>query len=246
MPDPVELLVTPERVDLVADQLFGIGANAVSEELTTVDGIEVVRLVADPDPALLAASGLEWCPHRPEPSTPPSPRTVLDVGDVSVAIDATAAFGSGSHPTTRLCAQLVPDVVREGCRVLDVGSGSGVLGVAAAMLGATSVVSIDIDPAAVAATSSTASLNGVGENVRVSDTPLAEVDGRFDVVFANLLIPVIEELGVDLERRLAPGGRLVIGGVLVHQVDRAVEAVATLHVERTVELGDWVTLLMVR
>lgn len=244
MPDPVELLVAPELADVVADQLFVLGANAVSEEMVRSDGVELVRLVADPDPTLLAASDLDWQPHEPSPSTAPPPVTMLDIGGTSVEIDALGAFGSGSHPTTLLCAELVPDLVSEGDRVLDVGSGSGVLGVAAAVLGADAVIAVDIDAAAVDATARTAMLNGVADRVVASQTPIEEVDGRYDVVFANLLIPVIEELGPELARHTAPLGRLVLSGVLVGQVDRAVAAVAPMQPERIGERDGWAVVVL--
>ena len=248
----VAVPVDGPTADVVADELFGLGASAVSE----LDDGTGVALVADL-PA--RAAGLLDRPHRvlePErdwsdgwqahagtvrvgrlavrPSwvapdgVPPEgvePGVVAagagrGAGAVEVVLDAAEAFGSGSHPTTRLCLAQVERLVRPGDRVLDVGSGTGVLGVAALLLGAGRLTAVDIDPAAVRATAGTARLNGVGDRTQASTTPLEQVRDRFDLVLANLLIPAIELLGTDLARVVAPGGHLVVSGVLAGQVDR--------------------------
>ena len=157
-----------------------------------------------------------------------------DAGRVEIVLDATHAFGSGSHPTTRPRLEVLEGLGAElaGARVLDVGSGTGVLGVAALVLGAGSLVAVDVDPAAVAATGRTAELNGVSDRaVEVSSRPVAEVTadhGPFDVVLANLLIPIIETLGPELAAPY-PGGHLVLSGLLADpslgQADRALAAV---------------------
>lgn len=255
----IAVAVTDEAdAELVADHLFVLGASAVSD---TLDG---AALVADLPAAAVAginrahrvldvpddhASG--WQEHavpvragerivvRPAWVDPgDEPAGAVDPVDVVVVVDAGAAFGSGSHPTTRLCLAEVEDLVRPGDRVLDVGSGSGVLGVAALLLGAASVVAVDVDPAAVTATRSTAGLNGVAGALVASATPLAEVPGTFDVVVANLLIPIIEDLGPDLASRTAGRGTLVVSGLLVGQVDRTVAAIG-LPVQRVRTDGDW-------
>jgi ribosomal protein L11 methyltransferase len=252
----------PQDAELLADRLFALGATAVSEE--AVDG--GVRLVAD-----LEAQGIDqlegtgvrvqvlerqdvwthgWREHArswrcgqhlvlrpawldPEPLGP---------GDVEVVVEPGAAFGSGSHPTTRLCLAAVEQLVRPGCTVLDVGSGSGVLGVAAALLGAGRVDAIDVDPDAVRATREVALMNGVGDRVAVSSRPLAQVEGSYDVVLANLLVPIVEDLGPDLVASLAPGGTLVLSGLLVHHEQRALAAVAPLVLARRDELDGWLAL----
>ncbi|MCC6185140.1 MAG: 50S ribosomal protein L11 methyltransferase [Microthrixaceae bacterium] len=242
--------------DLVADRLFSLGASAVSE--TRVDDGTRVRLVADlPAAAVdsLLAAGLDvellevdptwagrWQDHavaslagrrlrvRPEwvASTPVAER-------VDVVVDAATSFGSGSHPTTCLCLAALDDLVRSDDRVLDVGCGTGVLGVAALLLGAASLVALDIAPQAVAATARTAELNGVDDRlIEVSTRPLPEVTagaGPFDLVLANLLIPIVEDLGGDLARAVAPGGHLVVGGLLADgdHVGRAIAATSGLN-----------------
>lgn len=133
---------------------------------------------------------------------------------VAMRLDAGRAFGSGSHPTTRLMLCAVDRLVGPGMAVLDVGCGSGVLAVAAAALDASPVVAIDVDPAAVVATRANAEANGLAAVVSVSLDPLSAVEGQFDVVLANLLASTIAALAGDLTNRLAPAGRLVLSGLL--------------------------------
>jgi len=163
---------------------------------------------------------------------------------IELVVDPGDAFGSGSHPTTRLCLEAMAALVRGGDQVLDVGCGSGILAVAALRLGAAGAVGIDIDPAAVEASTAVAGANGVADRLRVSVRPLVEVDGRFDLVLANLLIPVIEELGTDLAARVAPGGALVASGLLPAQRDRAIAALVPLVVRRELVDGDWLVLVL--
>lgn len=238
MNTPVEVQVDAAEVaagavELVADALFTAGASAVAEH-PGPDGSVV--LVADPDPEHLAASGLEWRPHRPEHPSAGADTHVVQVRGRELMIDADGAFGHGAHPSTRGCLQLMEQVIRSGSRVLDVGSGSGVLSVAAAALGAVEVVAIDIDPDAVEATRRTVGLNGFTDVVHVAGTPLAAVEGTFDVVVANLLIPVVEELGALIAARVRAGGHAVLSGVLDIQADRATAALAPLEVLERITL----------
>lgn len=142
-----------------------------------------------------------------------------DRRDITILLDPGRAFGSGSHPTTRLVLALIEEELHAGARVLDVGAGSGVLSVAAALLGAAGVVALDVEAAAVEATRANATANGVAELIEVSDRPLAEVAGRFDVVLANVGVRVITELAPDLSAHVAHGGALVLSGLLADQVD---------------------------
>lgn len=253
------MTVPASEAELVADHLFALGASAVSERPGD-DGDAV--LVADVDPALLAGSGLvfrvldqdpawstawhdtarAWtCGDRLEvrPVWVERPADA-DPDRIQVLLDPGATFGSGSHPTTRLCLVALEPLAPGSAMVLDVGCGTGVLGVAALALGAGALVAIDIDPDAVAATRRAVDLNGVAGRATVEPTPLAGVAGRFDLVLANLLLPVLEELGPELVAHLAPEGTLVISGLLEDQLDRATQALAPLEVVATLHDGDWV------
>jgi ribosomal protein L11 methyltransferase len=165
------------------------------------------------DPAWLDRSSPTASGARPDTADPDiAPDTAPDT--VTIRLDPGRAFGSGSHPTTRLMLRAVDGLVVPGMAVLDVGCGSGVLAVAAAALGASPVIAVDIDAAARSATVANAEANGVAGSVSASLDPLSSVDGSFDVVLANLLASTIETLAVDLTSRLAPTGRLVLCGLL--------------------------------
>jgi ribosomal protein L11 methyltransferase len=158
--------------------------------------------------------------------------------DVVVHLDPGRAFGSGAHVTTRLCLAELEARVRLGDDVLDVGCGSGVLAVAAASLGSRPVVAVDVDEDAVRATAEVAAANGLDGVVGVSRTPVGDLSGTHELVLANLLLPVVVDLAADLVRLTAPGGRLVVSGLLDNQVQRAVAELG-LPVERTTRLDGW-------
>jgi ribosomal protein L11 methyltransferase len=128
-------------------------------------------------------------------------------------------FGTGTHETTQLCLQALTALAprgRPGFSLLDFGSGSGILGIAAAALGAT-VVAVEIDPAAVAHAADNARANGVLERIRVAAT-LADAPGPFDLVVANILRGVLLELAAELAARRAPDGALVLSGLVATDV----------------------------
>lgn len=139
---------------------------------------------------------------------------IVRPGDVVVRLDPQRAFGSGSHPSTRLCLATIEDLVVPATSVLDIGCGSGVLAVAAALLGAAPVVAVDVDPVAVAATLDNAAANGMARRVAASTTPVAALDGSFAVVVANIGATTLVELAGDIVARLAPGGTLVLAALL--------------------------------
>ncbi len=148
-----------------------------------------------------------------------APDLVAPGQTVQLLMEPGDAFGAGTHVTTRLCLEAVSDLISAGNSVLDFGCGTGVLGVASALLGATRVAALDIDPEAVRVTEDVARLNGVASIVSTSDDSLDSLDGQFDVVFANVLIGVIEEFAEALLRRLSRSGIIVISGILDPSVD---------------------------
>lgn len=133
---------------------------------------------------------------------------------ITIEMDPGLAFGTGSHPTTRLCLEWLDTNLRSGAGVIDYGCGSGILGIAAARLGARGVVAIDIDPQALAATRDNAQRNGVSIDVRAAGSALPEPS---DVVLANILSNPLKLLAPMLSSLVAPGGSLVLSGVLVRQ-----------------------------
>ena len=175
-------------------------------------------------------------------------------GDVVIELEPGMAFGTGMHPTTRLCVAALEARVQPGTSLLDVGTGSGVLAVLAAKLGADPVIATDIDPLAVDATRDNAERNGLAPeaiDVSLGSVPSGR-DGAFDLIVANILARVLIKLfdgafdNVPLAQPLAPGGTMILSGILDEQAQSVVEAAARhglSHVE-TLREEDWVALVM--
>jgi ribosomal protein L11 methyltransferase len=147
---------------------------------------------------------------------------------VVIRMDPGMAFGTGTHPTTQLCLELVEDWVVPGEPVIDVGCGSGILSVAAIKLGASHALAVDIDRQAVPVTQENAETNGVAGKIEPGHGSVTEVlDGKFSItkaplVLANILAPIIVRLfGDGLADLVAPGGRLVLSGILDTQWEDA-------------------------
>jgi ribosomal protein L11 methyltransferase len=181
-----------------------------------------------------------WRRHRAAPD------------DVVLALDPGMAFGTGLHPTTRLCLAAIEGLAEDDRigrrRVLDVGCGSGILAIAAARLGADRVMGVDTDPIAVEATIANARRNRVSRRVRARLGTLPTSAGPFDVVLANLIASLLIALAPALRDELIRGGILVASGIFV---DREAEvrkafAAATLTVRDRTSEGDWVALEAVR
>ena len=165
--------------------------------------------------------------------------------EVVVELDPGMAFGTGTHPTTQMCLLALEDAVYPGARVLDLGTGSGILAIAAAKLGAGRVLALDTDPQAVTVARENVHRNGVADRVRVARGSLAQAVGRFDVVAVNILAGVLVEMAEGgLARRLAPEGRLVAAGLLVGQEEEVRDAFerAGLTVIGRRQMDDWVAL----
>ena len=177
-----------------------------------------------------------WRRHRSEP------------GDVVLALDPGMAFGTGLHPTTRLCLALVEDLADRGllagARVLDVGCGSGILAIAAARLGAASVLGVDPDPIAIESTTANARRNRLARRVRARQASIPSGNRPFDIVLANLVASLLVELAPRLRDELVPGGTIVASGIFVDREDevgRAFESAGLRVTGRGAE-GDWVAL----
>ncbi|MBV2235996.1 MAG: 50S ribosomal protein L11 methyltransferase [Sterolibacterium sp.] len=153
----------------------------------------------------------------------PSWHDAPDPAAVNLVLDPGMAFGTGSHPTTRLCLEWLCDELQTGQRVLDYGCGSGILAIAAARLGAGAVLGVDIDDNALTAARDNAAINQVALALRHSREPLEET---FDCVLANILTNPLCVLAPLLTARLAPGGRLVLSGVLESQTGQVIAAYA--------------------
>jgi ribosomal protein L11 methyltransferase len=181
-----------------------------------------------------------WRDHVPAPD------------DVVLDLDPGMAFGTGLHPTTRLCLAGVEKMadrgLAAGARVLDVGCGSGILAIAAAKLGAASVLGVDTDPIAVEATIANAARNGLADQVAARAGSLPSGEPGFDLVLANLIASVLIALAAPLRDELRPGGTLLASGIFEDReadVRAAFGSVGLTVKERTVE-GEWVALEVLR
>jgi ribosomal protein L11 methyltransferase len=171
-----------------------------------------------------------------------------DPEDILIKLDPGMAFGTGLHPTTRMCLEVVEERVRSGMAVLDIGTGSGILAIAAALLGADSILALDIDDVAVQAAHHNCALNHVADAIIVRRGSLAELDSRrqWDLIFANILAPVLlEMLAGGMTTNLAPGGSIVLSGIIEDQAGEVREALDAqgLIVLEMRQIRDWVALV---
>ncbi|WP_418648229.1 50S ribosomal protein L11 methyltransferase [Thauera butanivorans] len=151
----------------------------------------------------------------------PSWHAAPDDNAINIELDPGMAFGTGSHPTTRLCLEWLCDTVTPGCSLLDYGCGSGILAIAAAKLGAAEVLGIDIDEKAVDAARDNAERNAAAIRLQHSGVPLGDT---FDLVVANILTNPLCVLAPAIAARVAPGGRVALSGVLETQAGQVIEA----------------------
>ena len=181
-----------------------------------------------------------WRRHRRSP------------GDVVLSLDPGMAFGTGLHPTTRLCLVAVEQLADRGlvdrARILDMGCGSGILAIAALKLGAATALGLDTDPIAIEATLANVRRNRQVRRVRARVGSLPSGEPAFDVVLANLIAGLLVPLAAALHDELRPGGRLLASGIFIDRegdVRAAFEAAGLTVVGRSDE-GDWVALEAVR
>lgn len=200
-----------------------------------------------------------WRRHRRRPE------------DVVLSLDPGMAFGTGLHPTTRLCLAALETLADEGllgsgagrgngpgaasgagrggiARVIDVGCGSGILAIAAGKLGAGELLGLDTDPIAVESTIANARLNGLTRRIRVRRGSLPSREGPFDLVLANLIASLLVQLAVPLRDEMAPGGRLLASGIFRDREDdvRTAFEAAGLRLGRRWAEEDWVALEAIR
>ena len=166
-------------------------------------------------------------------------------GDIKIALDPGMAFGSGAHPTTQLCLEALERLIEPAQDVLDLGSGSGILAIAAAKLGAGKVLALDIDPIAARVTAENARANGVGDKISAECGSLASVLGgarRFDLATVNILARVILQLTEQgLGEIVRPGGFAIFSGIIDTQSGKVEAALrrAGLKPYARHQQGDW-------
>ena len=177
-----------------------------------------------------------WRRHRAAP------------GDVVLALDPGMAFGTGLHPTTRLCLEALEAVADRGLlpetRVLDVGCGSGILSIAAVRLGAASALGLDIDPIAIESTTANAERNRLAARISARVGSLPSGEAPFEIVLANLIASVLVALARELAGELAPAGRLIASGIFRDRESEVREAFgdAGLTITERWASEDWVAL----
>lgn len=256
------LALAPDDVEVAQDWLWGLGAIAIEERPapTHGDAITVIAGFDDDDTALAARSviGERWPTRFEQPPDESEWRDVwlqhlgpVDVGPLvihppwhppsdstalAISIDPGRAFGSGQHPSTQLAVLALAEVLRSGDRVIDVGCGTGVLSIASISLGAKRALGIDLDHDIIEVAQANADANGIGDQIKVTTTPLHNVQRPADVVAVNItchsLVPLIPRI-IELADR-----DVVVSGLLTDQ-QSILEAAFGATAIKTWTQGDW-------
>jgi ribosomal protein L11 methyltransferase len=180
-------------------------------------GVQVQALRAVPDADWVRVTQSQFAPVEITPTfwIVPSWHQAPPAAERTIRLDPGLAFGTGTHPTTRMCLRWLARQAQAWPRVLDYGCGSGILAIGAALHGARTVDAVDIDAAAVEATRANAQANGVTLRAGLPDA----ANGAYDLVLANILAQPLKLLAPLLCARLAPGASLVLAGILERQAD---------------------------
>ena len=260
----VSVVVPSARVEIASAQLFELGCCGVVEE----DVSDGVRLIAyfevGKNEAEIGQALMPWeCRFEQVPDTDwtlawrsffrpvyPTPRMAIcppwdrvpdPPGGFTIAIDPQMAFGTGHHETTRLALLGLEKKIMPGDRVLDVGTGSGILSIAAVKLGASEVMAVDIEAAAIENARANCVLNGVDAQVVLGQCSVEGVSGIFDVVVANMISGILFPIIPELAKRLHPEGCAILGGILDREREAfcAVLDEANLVLDEMLEDGEW-------
>jgi ribosomal protein L11 methyltransferase len=182
-------------------------------------------------------------------------RGTVPLNRIGIEIEAALAFGTGHHGTTRGCLFALDHICKMSgqapARILDVGTGTGVLAIAASRALRQGVLAIDIDLSSVRVARDNARLNRAGNFVTFMHAdgvtaPAIRAHAPFDLVFANILLKPLQRLAAPIRRVLAPGGRIILSGILNAQANAALAAYRPLALERRIELDGWTTLVLRR
>ena len=162
-------------------------------------------------------------------------------GDIELKLDPGMAFGTGLHPTTQMVMIGIEQYMQPGYRVLDLGCGSGILAIAAAKMGAASVLALDTDGVAVRVASENVAVNGAADTVTVERGTLPETRGPFDFILANIIASVLAELATHLYYACKPGAILIGSGIIDERIGMVRDAFAAAGFEPISEQqqGDW-------
>jgi ribosomal protein L11 methyltransferase len=217
-----------DQAIIVAEAAAAIGLEQVPAYVT--------RAVADADWVRLTQSQFEPIHIGKNIWVVPSWHEAPDPSGLILEVDPGLAFGTGSHPTTRLCMEWLEAHPAQGQTVLDYGCGSGILAMVAKKLGALGVTGVDIDPQAIESAGLNAERNNCEIDFYVPDDFVASRhgDSRFDIVVANILSSPLKLMAPMLSGRVAPGGSLILSGVLARQAEEVAAAYAPF-----IKLGVW-------
>ncbi|MBB1603892.1 50S ribosomal protein L11 methyltransferase [Variovorax sp. UMC13] len=225
MPPPKDGWQRSRVIALFADEALARGAAAVLAAQDFFEGCETIGVAEVPEQDWVRLTQSQFAPVEitPEfwivPTWHEPPAQARQV----IRLDPGLAFGTGTHPTTRMCLRWIATAQRTAsARVLDYGCGSGILAIGAAKFGAASVDAVDIDPAAVEATRLNADANAVQLQSGLPDA----ASGRYEVVLANILATPLKVLAPLLCAHVQPGGSLVLAGILERQADELKQAYA--------------------
>ena len=252
------------KVEIVSAQLFELGCCGVMEEDIS-DGVrltayfETMQNEAEIRQALVTyecrfeqVPDTDWTlawrsffrPVYPTPRMaicPPWDRVPDPPGGFTIAIDPQMAFGTGHHETTRLALLGLEKKIISGDRVLDVGTGSGILSIAAVKLGAVEVMAVDIEAAAIENARANCALNGVDAKVVLKQGSVQAMSGVFDVVVANIISSILLPMVPELTKRLHSEGCAILGGILEREREAFCAALdrANLVLDEMLEDGEW-------
>jgi ribosomal protein L11 methyltransferase len=224
MPPPKEGWQRSRVIALFATEAAARDASRLLEVQDFFGGCKLLGVAAVPDQDWVRLTQSQFAPVEITPEfwivptwhEPPAQARQI------IRLDPGLAFGTGTHPTTRMCLRWIARHAMKGQRVLDYGCGSGILAIGAARFGAAHIDAVDIDPAAVQSTLDNASANGVQLNAGLPD----KADGRYGTVLANILATPLKVLAPLLCSHVAPDGSLVLAGILERQADELKTAYA--------------------
>ncbi len=240
--EPSAIQELDESVRLRAFFLTSAARQQAAERIAASFGIHVTvesLEVPDDDWAARSQSSLRSITVGRIAVSPPWDVPPAQPDLVSVVIEPSMGFGTGHHATTRLMLHALQSIDVEGRSVLDVGTGSGVLAIAAAALGATSVMGTDVDPDALANARDNAALNGISDAVRFGLCDLEQMHVTADVVLANLTGGLILRTAPALAGFVAPGGRLIVSGFMESEPDVVPALQAWLTLQASSEEDEW-------
>ena len=265
----IRVSVSVTDVEWVSDLLWGLGVVAI-EELPGVDETSTLRTSMGEDREAVRRAmdslplALDWSFELVDDRTVDTWRDhvrpfevgetllvvpawndepVADGARTRVTIEPGATFGMGDHPTTRGCLELLERTNVRGLSVLDVGCGSGILGIVALMRGARLAHGVDINPASVEVSRFNADLNGVGDRWTVSQE---HPHDEHDLVLANILAPVLIDLSEEITRRVSATGVLILSGVLDGRYEHVLEEYSDFVVSDRLVIDGWASLMLTR